>query len=475
LHFDGDTAAVGVVDPDGKPRLLLYRAGMPPTVWEGVGLDNASKEGRVSPEPFAYRDLMGRWPVEDRAHFVRGPEVATFRATAQAIRDSLRDHLDLTRREHASLLTAWIIGTYFMPLFLTYPRLSLLGERGSGKSKALQLLKALAFNALHLLAPTGAVLFRLIEPLRPTLCLDEMENMDRESRRAVGAIFNAGYKRGVGVPRTEEHNGRHVVVGYDVYAPLAVASIRGLTDVQADRAITLVMAKGRDRAKVNREVNPDDVTYGRLRGALYRLALTRHTDIRARWETLKTPEWLMGRHRELYKPLLTVAALIEDEGDATFMDDILRLAASESDERGAPSREVEALADFLGQQLGSAESMTFRPGVLAGYLKQVLDAPDYSAEQAGNLLKRCGFERWRDKSGTVYRVSRAEFIEWTRRDGLEMPASPENREPAEVTAEMLEALFSEPIDHEAVASRLHELDSLSDAELLAMARDDEAA
>ncbi len=300
LHFDADRAAIGIVGHDGKPRLVLHTSQGPCALWED--LEQAYKNGQIFPAAYADRGLAERWPARERERFLSRPESASLREAAGGIRRVLGDHLELKRPQDVSLITLWILGTYFSPLFLTYPRLNLLGEKGSGKSKALQLIAVLGFNGLHMLEPTGAVLFRLIEPLRPTLCLDEMENLDRDARKAIGAIFNAGYKWGARVPRTEERDGRRVVEWYGVYAPLAVASIAGLTGVQEDRAITLVFAKGHDRAKINREVNPEEATFGEIRAQLYRLALTRYQDVRTTWKTMEIPPWLVARHRELYKP-----------------------------------------------------------------------------------------------------------------------------------------------------------------------------
>src|SRR5262249_35499655 len=151
------------------------------------------------------------------------------------------------------VVACWITGTYLYLRFTTFPRLNIHGERGSGKTKLLQLISMMAFNGRLIVEPTGPVLFRTIEALRSSLCLDEMENLHGDDQRAVRSIINAGYKSGATVTRIEGEAKREPK-SYEVYAPIALAGIAGLNAVMADRSITITMERGTDREKIDREV-----------------------------------------------------------------------------------------------------------------------------------------------------------------------------------------------------------------------------
>jgi hypothetical protein len=198
---------------------------------------------------------------------------------------------------------------YFFPLFPTFPRLNLYGERGTGKSKLLQIIACLAFNGFHRISPTPTILFRLSGPLRPTFCLDEMEGLAKHDSQEIFAILNAGYKMGGAIDRTEGEAGNRQVVMYPVYAPIAPAGISGLNATTTDRAITLSMGRGKDLAKLNRHLSLEDLTFTGLRAGCYRLALTRFSDVRQAWAGLNLPTWLVARHQELDAPLLTIGTL----------------------------------------------------------------------------------------------------------------------------------------------------------------------
>src|SRR5262249_22570251 len=145
------------------------------------------------------------------------------------------------------------------------------------------------------------------EPLRPTFCLDEMEELDRMDAKAIKAILNAGYKAGASVPRTEG-DAKREVVPYEVYAPVALAGIKGLDAVLADRSITVGMQRGIDRTRINSEVTASDPALAGIRAMCYRLTLTcwpvvpKSLDaLRARQDSFAI---LAGRPLELYRPLI---------------------------------------------------------------------------------------------------------------------------------------------------------------------------
>ncbi len=149
-----------------------------------------------------------------------------------------------------------------------------------------------------------------------------------------------------------------------------------------------------------------------------------------------------------------MASLIADEGDDSFVRDLGLLAESELEERGSPSREMQALADFLGARLAEAESTTFQPRDLATFLKQVLDDPEFSDVRAGNLLKRCGFARAPGrKHGSTYTVTRATATDWAHESGVEL------RDP----------VWGGQIDREVLAQMARYLEGLTEAQLEAQA------
>jgi hypothetical protein len=359
--------------------------------------------------PRPYLDLAGRWPDEDVDRFLKGEDAPTFSEVLALIVNALDETMEFPRPEHRTLVAVWSMASYFFPFFLTFPRLALSGERESGKSKLLMLLRATAWNALLMLNPTPAVLYRLVHEFRPTLLLDEVEGLNKDDARQVLAIINSGYKAGGAVPRCEGEKTKQRVELFNVYAPLALAAIKNVNAVTEDRCIPLTLQRGTDRRRVNAEVDLTAPEFARIRAGCYRLLLTRWQEVREAYQTVALPAWLNARARELWRPLLAVASLADGENGLALTPDLLELARAHVEDRTDISAEGEALLALLTDRLGEALSVIVHPGELTEDLRKRLgwrDAP--SPELVGTWLRRFDFPKAkppRDRVGVRYEVT----------------------------------------------------------------------
>lgn len=401
LHLGDDFAAVGVREhSDGGIVCKVLTSERRVYLAEEIA-------AALTARPFAYADLVNRWCPEHIARFLAGEDhPPTFAETLAKTVDLIDKHLELGRDSEIALLATWGVGTYFYPSFATFPRLDLRGERGSGKSKALQLLAAISFNGLLRVSPTPAVLFRLAESLRPTLCLDEIEGLAGDDKREILATLNAGYKAGGRVDRCEGDD--RLVKSYSVYCPVALAGIAGLNRVTEDRAITIVLTKGTDPAKLNAEVNAEDSRFGELRDLCYRLALLRWREVVEAYRVFAIPSWLMGRERELWLPLLSVASLADAEGGLGLVEDLLSLAKEQREDRAGLSDEAEALLEVLEHRLNGQHEILCHPKDLCEDLGKQLrwDKPP-RPETVGRWLRRLKLPKApRSAEGIRYQVSK---------------------------------------------------------------------
>jgi hypothetical protein len=287
------------------------------------------------------------------------------------------------------------------------------------------LLQAISWNASLCLAPTSAVLFRLAEETRPTLLLDECESLSGEDRQEILSIINSGYKQGGRVPRCEGDRRRQVEF-FEVYTPLALAGIKGLNATTEDRTIPLVMQRGTKGGHINVEVNPKASAYTRIRAGCYRLLLGRWRAIRDAYDIVPFPAWLNGRARELWKPLLALTHVADqEEHGLALTPDLLSLAQEHVGERADLSVEGDALIAELADRLGQQERMSIRPGELTEPLRSRLgfrDAP--TPEAVATWLKRLGFRRTsRDQKGSMYDIPAEQLAQVAARYAPETTAT----------------------------------------------------
>jgi len=156
----------------------------------------------------------------------------------------LKRYVDL-REEYYPLLTTWIIGTYMHKSFDTYPYLFINAMRGSGKTRVLKLIEALANNGELISSLREAVLFR--DCKNKTILIDEFESIMNKENQALRELLNAGYKKGNKVKRMKKvrkgDGEDYEVETFEVYTPICMANIWGVEEVLADRCITLILEK----------------------------------------------------------------------------------------------------------------------------------------------------------------------------------------------------------------------------------------
>ena len=163
----------------------------------------------------------------------------------QQIRQYISKYILLKNPNAYSFLTLWVMGTYIFRVFSYFPYVHLKGEKGSGKSKVLEILKPICFNGTSFLNPTPAVIFRFVSLFSPTLFIDEVEKLRKSDRDIFGAlmsILNSGFSKTGVVPRMGGKN-RDEFQMFATYSPKMLAGINDIDDVLRDRVIEIHMVR----------------------------------------------------------------------------------------------------------------------------------------------------------------------------------------------------------------------------------------
>ncbi len=146
------------------------------------------------------------------------------------------------------LLALWVMHTWcFEAADFTARVFFTSAEKGSGKSRALAVLSALAGRVLPTAGITAAALFRTVAAHRPTLAVDECDTFLRDNEELRG-VLNAGFERGGAVVRCvgDDAEPRR----FDCFAPVALAGIGRLPGTVEDRAILVPMQRRLPSEKV---------------------------------------------------------------------------------------------------------------------------------------------------------------------------------------------------------------------------------
>lgn len=240
------------------------------------------------------------------------------------MKDVFKKYLD-THELNYNLLAAWTLGTYFHNQFETFPLLTLMARKQSGKTRTLKLVSSLALGSDGSVSTSITETF-LFRRKGGAVFFDEMESLGSKEKGALRETMNAIYKRGNKIVRYTE---KKTVEGKDYveqnfypYYPLGIANIYGFGDVLADRSLQLILQRSnRSQSKLIEDfaTNPE---IQNLKEELSRLSAKLPQNIFSQWNSFVEQEAceerlipffqrvaetnLSGRPLEIFFPLFLI-------------------------------------------------------------------------------------------------------------------------------------------------------------------------
>lgn len=320
-----------------------------------------------------------RWSYESIVSFLQGTEAQPkIHEVYDNLMASLRRYVYHADEYSYVVDVLWAMGTYFYRLWNAYPYLALHGERGAGKSTLLTWLAAVCFNAEFVVNTSEASLYRSIQAKAPTLLIDEQEGLNsskaaKETKADLMGILKSGYKTGARVAR-QRMDRPELTEYFDVYSPKALAAIELFEDVLENRAILTFMSTKPADAKTDDDgaiVQRDAIEFAPLRDQLYLLLMHEAANVVKVSDRVSFAA--INRFRELFRPLYTMAALVDaSRGDGRQVLDVLDIAAeakarvrAERDQLSPEATLRQALlllCEFANDDADDLDRATLRPG-----------------------------------------------------------------------------------------------------------------
>jgi hypothetical protein len=247
---------------------------------------------------------------------------------ADTVRRMLESYVTLDEHEYVAV-ALWIIHTHVFDRFMVTPRLLLTSPvRNCGKTTLLDVASRLVARPKKTDSITAAVIYHNVNVTRSTLLLDEADNLELAAKAVLRSVLNAGHRRGGSVDRLI----RGWPVAFDVFAPVALASIGSLTLPLVSRSIVISMRR-HDGAQTLRRFDAADtadldVVYSHIRHwvrqvELGQVALNRDPDM---------PAGMHGRQADNWRPLLSIGDACGPAWSAQARDAAIAFTRSERDE-----------------------------------------------------------------------------------------------------------------------------------------------
>jgi hypothetical protein len=306
------------------------------------------------------------------------------------------------------LLALWIMGTYVFSMFRYFPYIHVHGEKGSGKSLLGAIVRSLAFNAVSLVNPTVAVLFRHIDRNRAALVIDEAESLrgsDRKYNSPIFEVLNQGFSRDAQVVRCSGNNFENVR-SFAAYCPKMIVGINELDNVLGDRVIPIWMLRRRPTEIIERftESHEQLRESKELVDQLYAFGLQNAATIAELYHgkiyEFTGVENLENRQADLWMPLIVLSRIVDGERD-DLTQEMLDLAMEHLEQRVEEDaeenealtllRHLEEIALTIPPHHTDGDAKEYLTGDVLEFLKGRDITRWYSLRKLSSEMRRAGF------------------------------------------------------------------------------------
>jgi hypothetical protein len=259
----------------------------------------------------------------------------------------LRRFVIFPSREARTAVVLWVVHCHALDAFESTPRLMFLSpEKGSGKTRSLEVLALVVPTPMHAVNMSAAALFRVVADRQPTLLLDEADTYlgttTAKQHEDIRGLINAGHRRGAMTYRGEVSGKTVAVVEFPAFAACALAGIGDLPDTILDRSVIVSMKKRAPHEQIEpfreRLVRPNAEA---LRERLAEWAGFNCDELRDAWPEM--PDGIVDRAADVWEPLIAIADCAGAHWPSLAREAALRINA-ERNERD-PSLGVQLLAD----------------------------------------------------------------------------------------------------------------------------------
>lgn len=273
-----------------------------------------------APEGIGAPGDAARWSVDSVTDYnvfawLNARTVTVDPAELQAeIEGLFRTYMWYPHEDAYKVLSLWVMASYVFMLYDCCAYLAMTGTKRAGKTRTLELIEHLAWNALKVSSFSASYLFRAVAAGRNTLLFDESDILSAAARGGQEvderlAVVLDGYRRSGKTGRVEGEN--NTPRTYPTYSPKAFASMFGLPDMVTDRAIMIeVLRRTSDTpitSLVTAEIAPACQV---LRNKLYCFALENTSQLNTLRQTVTSAATgLFDREFEIWQPLLSIAVL----------------------------------------------------------------------------------------------------------------------------------------------------------------------
>lgn len=159
------------------------------------------------------------------------------------VRQFIEDHVDLIKEDEYDVLTAKVFESWLITKVKELGYVFFVGPPRSGKTRALETMETLCYNAKMAAYMSTPTIYRLLDMGYATLFLDEIQQYLIESRMEFLALLNAGQRKGSRAWLLVQMKDEWIPTPFKVFSSKFLASTRDTAEALATRCIIIPMMK----------------------------------------------------------------------------------------------------------------------------------------------------------------------------------------------------------------------------------------
>jgi len=361
-----------------------------------------------------------KWSIQSLKQFASDYNQLKVNVSPRAIFEEVltisKKYVELGQEINYYLLTAWVIGTYFFPIFYAYPFLHIKAPKRSGKSQCLSFLTQLCFNAIKA-RPSVAALGDTVDALRGTCLIDQADSLERKGGEELLDILADSYKKSGGKRRiiTFDKGKNREISEIETYGPKAFASIRELPEDLRDRCLELPLIRSQRNFA---DPDDDNENWREIRGRIYSLLMTTY-GLANSYYCIKKLDYranqkILGRSLELWLPFEVIleCAGMQDKIQEARTQFLSRYSFSEYE----PTELEEEVIKVILDELKDKTEIILAPIEIAALMKDGVwasgETPKQNAAKVGWALKKFNLasrKEPRTKDGVRYQFEKSKI------------------------------------------------------------------
>ncbi|MEM5871947.1 MAG: hypothetical protein QW051_03680 [Candidatus Aenigmatarchaeota archaeon] len=342
------------------------------------------------------------------------------------LKEKLKTHIDQPE-DVLDVALCWTLATYWSEVFGIMPLLELIGVSGSGKTKFGTALTFIAKKGLGIADPTDANLSRIIDGLKPTLLVDDWDEVMRKRKEIAQSILKHTYKSTVMIPRLTQFGKKFFIDLFSPYAPVIITTTEPITEPQLSRRIIELECKKSEKRfpNISNYVNYFLMTFKEERTILYELMFILIPKVFHIFESLDVD--LPQPYAELWLPILTVAKILGVDVYSKVYEYAKSIIEEKQLEVYADERLALQAIDLLFKERVSIEGekvelLEFTSSDVREKIKKILEdeqefdeklfEKQFTPRKIANVLKRLGIKSCkRTNKKRMRAITRKEFFD----------------------------------------------------------------